>query len=779
MGQDPNALSYDQLRAHLANLLGGMKDMAKKVLAARRMLKQSATEVARLEKIVKDSWSDDDAMDFAIAAYQARHDPKRICQGTTASWGRTGRAFRDITEGWDVKAANKNAQMMAQTGKTLFQIKQMASLMAEYDNVNQISQFIRDRGRPRAGRMVVEYWINGLISGIQTHMTYSVGNTILALEKIGPETAAAAAIGAIRKAMGREGETVRMREVPGALRGIRAGFWPAVQSSLEALRTGTTTLLPGEAPSATLRFQAPLSQLTAQAVLDESAKFSDVMQTAYGIVGGVRDAMKAGAALQRAGGRPDAPIFGWEWTPRGAIPNFQYRGVTTIPLGDIARLPSRMIAAIHSFFRPLNYSIEIHQRAYREAANQNLQGAHFDSAVAGFVSKPPIEAVEAAHNLSNDLTLMGQGAEWTKKLSGLINHEFLGEKDPTTGKHIPGTGWPFLKFIDPFVHISSNIINEALVKRTPIGLAPALFGKETQLIKDLRGARGNVVADTAAARMLVGSAMTILFGSLAAEGYVTGSEPSNPQDAALWRQVYQAHSVKIGDTWYAMNRLGPMGMLLSTAADLYNVAHNAEEGEFAEAAAALHHAVSQNIIDESFMRGPSDLIKAIEEPGRYGASYVRNFSCSFVPFSVAMSQMARNLDPYTRQARTLTDAIVAKTPLLSQELLPRRDIWGELATEPLRPGRGRYRDLGKASEQRSREPGAHGPRHQGCHGRTQEIRNVQASRRSNVRRLRPHFGTPDEDEPGSADPLAVLCPNATRHTARYYSREHAPIARNC
>ena len=126
-----------------------------------------------------------------------------------------------------------------------------------------------------------------------------------------------------------------------------------------------------------------------------------------------------------------------------------------------------------------------------------------------------------------------------------------------------------------------------------------------------------------------------------------------------------------------MNRLGPMGMLLSTAADLYNVAHNAEEGEFSEAAAALHHAVSQNILDESFMRGPSDLIKAIEEPGRYGASYVRNFASSFVPFSVAMSQMARNLDPYTRQARTLTDAIVAKTPLLSQELLPRRDIWGE------------------------------------------------------------------------------------------------------
>jgi hypothetical protein len=330
-----------------------------------------------------------------------------------------------------------------------------------------------------------------------------------------------------------------------------------------------------------------------------------------------------------------------------------------------------MIAAIHSFFRPLNYSIDINQRAYRAAANENLTGADFDTKVASLRQNPTQDMMEAAHNASTELTLMGQGGEITRKLSNLVNVEFFGQKD-LAGKHVPGTGLPILKFIDPFIHISSNIINQSIVQRTPLGIL------STSVRNDLLGRNGNIAADTAAARMLAGTALSLMFGGLAAEGYITGSEPTNREEAAIWRQVYQAHSVKIGDIWYDMHRLGPMGMLLSTAADLYDVAHHAEQGEFVKAASTLQHAVTQNILDESFMRGPSDLIKAVEDPTRYGEAYIKNFISSFVPFSVAMSQMARATDPYSRQARTVTDAIKSKVPGLSQSLMPRRDVWGEI-----------------------------------------------------------------------------------------------------
>mgnify|MGYP003693987515 CR=1 FL=1 len=104
----------------------------------------------------------------------------------------------------------------------------------------------------------------------------------------------------------------------------------------------------------------------------------------------------------------------------------------------------------------------------------------------------------------------------------------------------------------------------------------------------------------------------------------------------------------------------------------------AEHGEFTKAAAHLQHAVVQNILDESFMRGPSDLVKAIQDPVRYGGGYIRNFLSSFVPYSVAMGQMSRAADPYQRDARTVIDAIRAKVPGMSQSLMPRRDVWGEI-----------------------------------------------------------------------------------------------------
>ena len=151
----------------------------------------------------------------------------------------------------------------------------------------------------------------------------------------------------------------------------------------------------------------------------------------------------------------------------------------------------------------------------------------------------------------------------------------------------------------------------------------------------------------------------------------------------MWRLAgNQAHSVRIGDIWYAVNKLGPIGMLLGISADMYEVAHTAAKGDMLEAGAHLQHAFTQNILDESFMRGPSELIRALEDPGRYGEAYIRNVLSSFVAFSVGMSQIARAADPYGREARTVMDAIKAKIPGLSQSLMPRRDVWGEEMPNP-------------------------------------------------------------------------------------------------
>jgi len=167
------------------------------------------------------------------------------------------------------------------------------------------------------------------------------------------------------------------------------------------------------------------------------------------------------------------------------------------------------------------------------------------------------------------------------------------------------------------------------------------------------------------------------FGGLAASGYVTGSGPVDPRDAAAWRRVYQPHSVRIGDMWYSYQRLGVMGLLAGVAADFHDIIHQLGKEDALTVANSLVHAIAQNILDESFMKGPADLIQAIEDPGRYGEQYLAQWATSLVPFSVGMAQLDRAMDPYTREARTVLDSVRAKIPGASENLMPRRDIWGE------------------------------------------------------------------------------------------------------
>ena len=258
---------------------------------------------------------------------------------------------------------------------------------------------------------------------------------------------------------------------------------------------------------------------------------------------------------------------------------------------------------------------------------------------------------------------MGQGGAFVGHLSKLMNW----------APNLPILGeTPVLKFIDPFVHIAANVIDQTLVHRTPVGLL-------SQTIReDLLGKNGNVAQDMAQARMLVGTAMATMFGGLAASGYMTGSGPSDRDKNAVWRQAgNQAHSIRVGDIWYDVHRMGPMGMLAGISADMYDVAQVASTGDMSNTAAMLMHAFTQNVLDESFMKGPSEWIQAINDPGRYGERVIQNFAASFVPYSVGLSQIDRAIDPYTRMTRTVMDAIKQKVPGLSDTLEPRRDIWGE------------------------------------------------------------------------------------------------------
>ena len=144
--------------------------------------------------------------------------------------------------------------------------------------------------------------------------------------------------------------------------------------------------------------------------------------------------------------------------------------------------------------------------------------------------------------------------------------------DPCRVASLPlGTLRP-LKFVDPFVAISSNIL-----KSCDCCSALRLDCWRPMIRADLREPNGTLAFDRAAGRMLAGTSFYIMAGGLAAEGLITGSAPDNPRKA-----MYEANDrlarAQRQDRGHLLCRQSPrhFGDATGIAADLYDVGASCE-----------------------------------------------------------------------------------------------------------------------------------------------------------------------------------------------------------
>lgn len=631
---------------------------AEEIMALRLAVRTAAGEVGRLAKIANPT--DEQAMEF-VAARERQIVLQAAVSQATAEWGRAGRALRNITHLPEGMGGDLRQVAQQVTGKTLFQIKEEMAIIAAMDTPQQVAKWMIDSQKRSIGRGLLEYFVNNLISGVATHVTYVAGNAALLSEKLGVITPVAAAIAKLR---GREGEYVRMGEVQAGWKAMLDAMPAAIKGTVDSARTSTNIKLPGEKTGPMNPFDAYGSDYFPQAIADFETKWRDVAPDVSGMFRGVRDGLMAIGSLSKGGMfDKDAPWFNAKYSHLGVIPDIQIKGANLLPVGSLVRAPSRMVAAIHTTFRVLNYSIDLAQQSYRMAAAEGLTGEALAKRVGELRNAPTEDMMKAAAATASDLTVIGQSGEFMRRVSSLTAWE---TELPVLGSIQP------LKFIDPFVHIAGQIVKKSVGEQSPLALL------SSSVRADLAGHNGPVAQDMTAAKIMVGTALGMTVMGLAAQGYVSGSGPHDKNEKAMWLLAgNQAHSVRIGDTWYDVHRLGPLGVLVSVAADMYEVYHLASKDDMQKAGAAFLNAAVHTFMDEGFLRGPADLLKAIEDPARYGESYIRNFATSFVPFATLANQTARAMDPHMRQVRTMMDAIKNRIPGLSETLLPKRDIWGE------------------------------------------------------------------------------------------------------
>ena len=371
----------------------------------------------------------------------------------------------------------------------------------------------------------------------------------------------------------------------------------------------------------------------------------------FAITKGSRDGLTAAIKAFQDGVSP--PLKGENVSAHFAEMNASYRQPIPGPAGTVIGIPGRSVAAIHSFFKQLRYEQEIQGQAYRQATREGLQGEAFNNRIGQLTTQPTTEMMDAATRESLKELFMAP----------TDYHSFMGMLTRATNSNL------IAKIMVPFMKIGSQITRNAFIERTPLGLAS----------RDVRAtlADGGAGADIQAAKMATGVALMGATVLLAAEGMATGDGPTDPAARSVWLLNHRPNSVVIGGVSMPYQGLGHLGMLMRFSANMYETAHYWDGEDGGKLATSFFEGLTKSVMDENFMRGVKDMLDAVYHPEEYGASYIRNNLTNWIPFSVGLGQVAREIDPYQREAHSIFDAARAKIPLVSEGLFPRRDRFGE------------------------------------------------------------------------------------------------------
>ena len=156
--------------------------------------------------------------------------------------------------------------------------------------------------------MILEYWINGLISGPATHATYMIGNTHLGLGKGRSRNRRSRGDRPSAKPWAASGETVRMGEVAEQIQSRRERNGTRGQGRARCLPHRRDDVAARRSAQAQNILRFPGNRICrAVHMLDEAAKLSDVIEAGFSIVRGMRDGSIAGGEIARRPGREPPP----------------------------------------------------------------------------------------------------------------------------------------------------------------------------------------------------------------------------------------------------------------------------------------------------------------------------------------------------------------------------------------------------------------------------------------------------------------------------------------
>jgi len=318
--------------------------------------------------------------------------------------------------------------------------------------------------------------------------------------------------------------------------------------------------------------------------------------------------------------------------------------------GVIVRVPFVGLGLMDSMFRTMSERGEAYALATRQAAKEGLTpGTREHSEFVAQRAMNPTKEMQAEME--------------TAGLRGTFSAD-LGEFGQTAQRAIT---LAHAEVLIPFVKTPANILKE-MTRMTPFAPLVAEWRADV--------AKGGAARDKALAEVATGSAMMGAVAGLALSGHFSGAGDPDPskrrvQLAAGW----QPYSVKIGDKWYSYQRLQPVGTLIGMAADVAEVWQHMTPEESDKVPKMMAVAFANAITNQTMLQGLTSIIRAITEPGSFGAKFAQNLVAMNVPGILAQS--ASMSDPLMRDINSIKDAVQNRVPGWREQLIAQRDVFGE------------------------------------------------------------------------------------------------------
>ncbi|MGH6697583.1 thermonuclease family protein [Sphingopyxis sp.] len=367
--------------------------------------------------------------------------------------------------------------------------------------------------------------------------------------------------------------------------------------------------------------------------------FGEVGARAVGLLQGTKEGARMFATALRTGEASDFVT---------KVENQGQKAISGVK-GELLRMPSRFLTAEDEMFKGIARRMELNGLAVRKASQEGFKGQEARDRAAELLVNPTDDMMLSALEYGRYATFQAPLGRFASKVSQAT------------------TEMPILKAVLPFVRTPTNLF-KFFVERSPG--APVL--KEFR--RDF--AAGGAKRDLAIAKVMVGSGMGATVAELAAKGVMTGSPPKDDNKRRLMEaDGWQPYSVKIGDKYYSYKRLDPFALTIGAAADLATLSDGMTDKQLDNRAGLVTASILGNLSNKTWLSGISDLLSAADDPERFGSAFIKRLAGSIaVPTGVA--QIARTMDPTARETPDIASTIQSRLPGLSDNLLPKRDVWG-------------------------------------------------------------------------------------------------------